>query len=60
MTYSAGKSRVKIGSLVHARFQSTNWFVSVSFSTNELRKRAERIANYFGLEVGHDLLLHVE
>lgn len=60
VTYSAGKSRVKIGSLVHARFQSTNWFVSISYSTNELRKRAERVANHFGLVLGHDLILHVE
>jgi len=60
VTYSAGKPRVKIGSLVHARFQSTNWFVSVSYSTKALCKRAERVANHFGLVPGHDLVLHVE
>lgn len=60
VTYSAGKPRVKIGSLVHARFQSTNWFVSVSYSTKALCRRAERVANHFGLVLGHDLVLHVE
>ncbi len=54
------KSRIKIGASSHVRFDSTDWFIKVNFGTNELCSRAERIANYFGLEVGHDLLLHVE
>ena len=54
------KSRIKIGTSSHVRFDSTDWFINVNFSTNNLCDRAERIANHFGLEVGHDLLLHVE
>lgn len=54
------KSRIKIGTSTHVRFDSTDWFINVNFSTNNLCSRAERIANHFGLKVGHDLLLHVE
>ena len=54
------KSRIKIGTSSHVRFNSTDWFINVNFSTNHLCDRAERIANYFGLKIGHDLLLHVE
>ena len=54
------KSRIKIGAMDHVRFDSTDWFINVNLSTSDLCNRAERIANYFGLKVGHDLLLHVE
>lgn len=58
--HDSTETRAMIEGLAHYRYYSSDWFVNVNCSTEEFCNRSERIANYFGLKIGRELLLHVE